>query len=220
MRDAKYIGTRAAQELTTDELVHMMVGRQVDKTERHACCDSASDVVLKVEDLETEFLQGITFSVRAGEVLGVAGLVGSGRSELGAALFGMRTLKGGTVSLKGEPFARPGPRQAINQGFRLLPEDRKSEGLFPQLSIRENTTIGVLHRLRATDRVRSEVARVAEFSETFGMRSSIEAPIATLSGGNQQKMMLARWFMADPASSFLTNRLAESTSARSKRFTN
>jgi ABC-type sugar transport system ATPase subunit len=203
LRDGKYIGTRAAQTLTTDELVHMMVGRHVDTTERHAPNRANSNVVLDVQNLETYFLQGITFSVRAGEVLGVAGLVGSGRSELGAALFGLRKLKSGTVSLKGKPFAPAEPKQAINQGFCLLPEDRKSEGLFPQLSIRENTTIAVLHRFRAADRVRTETARVAEFVEKFGVRAPQDAPVATLSGGNQQKMMLARWFMADPAVLFL-----------------
>jgi ABC-type sugar transport system ATPase subunit len=141
--------------------------------------------------------------VKAGEVLGVAGLVGAGRSELGAALFGLRKIKAGSVSLKGEAFAPADPRQAIDQGFGLLPEDRKSEGLFPQLSIRENTTISVLHRFRTRDRVRTETAQVSGFSEKFGMRSHVEAPIATLSGGNQQKMMLARWFMADPVVLFL-----------------
>jgi ABC-type sugar transport system ATPase subunit len=130
-------------------------------------------------------------------------LVGSGRSELGAALFGMRKRKSGTVSLNGKSFAPTEPSQSINQGFCLLPEDRKSEGLFPQLSIRENTTIGVLHRFRPSDRVRAETSRVAEFAHKFGMRSSVEARIATLSGGNQQKMMLARWFMADPVVLFL-----------------
>ncbi len=203
MRDGKYIGTRAARDLSTDELVHMMVGRHVEILDRRSDGSSREDVVLAVQNLETEFLRGITFSVKAGEVLGVAGLVGSGRSELGAALFGMRKLKSGTVSLNGDAFTPSSPRHAINQGFCLLPEDRKSEGLFPQLSIRENTTISVLHRFRALDRVRAETARVSEFSSKFRMRSHIEAPIATLSGGNQQKMMLARWFMADPAVLFL-----------------
>jgi ABC-type sugar transport system ATPase subunit len=203
MRDGRHIGTKTARELSTDELVHMMVGRHVEILDRHTKNSSRDDVVLAVQDLETEFLRRISFSVKAGEVLGVAGLVGSGRSELGAALFGMRKLKAGAVSLKGKPFAPSGPRQAINQGFCLLPEDRKFEGLFPQLSIRENTTISVLHRFRAVDRVRAETARVTEFTAKFGMRSHLEAPIATLSGGNQQKMMLARWFMADPAVLFL-----------------
>ncbi len=203
MRDGKYVGTRAARELSTDELVHMMVGRHVEVLERRANTSSRKDIVLEVRDLETHFLRGITFSVTAGEVLGVAGLVGSGRSELGAALFGMRKLRTGSVSLRGKAFAPADPRQAIDRGFGLLPEDRKSEGLFPQLSIRENTTISVLHRFHTTDRVRTESTRVAEFTGKFGMRSHIEAPIATLSGGNQQKMMLARWFMADPAVLFL-----------------
>jgi ABC-type sugar transport system ATPase subunit len=203
LRDGKYIGTKAANALTTDELVHMMVGRQIEITDRRAHRAAGGDVVLDVRDLKTDFLQGISFSVKAGEVLGVAGLVGSGRSELGAALFGMRKRKSGTVSLNGKSFAPADPRQSINQGFCLLPEDRKSEGLFPQLSIRENTTIAVLHRFRASDRVRAETSRVAGFTNKFGMRSPVEARIATLSGGNQQKMMLARWFMADPAVLFL-----------------
>jgi ABC-type sugar transport system ATPase subunit len=203
MRDGKHVGTRAARELSTDELVHMMVGRHVEVLERRANGSSREDVVLAVQNLDTEFLRGISFSVKAGEVLGVAGLVGSGRTELGAALFGMRKIRAGSVSIKGKAFAPADPRHAIDQGFGLLPEDRKSEGLFPQLSIRENTTLSVLHRFRARNRVRTETARVAEFTEKFGMRSHIEAPIATLSGGNQQKMMLARWFMADPAVLFL-----------------
>jgi ABC-type sugar transport system ATPase subunit len=203
LRDGKYIGTKAANALTTDELVHMMVGRQIEITDRRAHRAAHGNVVLDVRDLKTDFLQGISFSVKAGEVLGVAGLVGSGRSELGAALFGMRKHKSGTISLNGKSFAPAEPRQSINEGFCLLPEDRKSEGLFPQLSIRENTTIAVLHRFRSSDRVRAETARVAEFTQKFGMRAPLEARIATLSGGNQQKMMLARWFMADPAVLFL-----------------
>jgi ABC-type sugar transport system ATPase subunit len=203
MRDGKHVGTRAARELSNDELVHMMVGRHVEVLGRRANSNSREEAVLAVQNLETEFLRGISFSVKAGEVLGVAGLVGAGRSELGAALFGLRKIKAGSVSLKGEAFAPADPRQAIDQGFGLLPEDRKSEGLFPQLSIRENTTISVLHRFRTRDRVRTETAQVSGFSEKFGMRSHVEAPIATLSGGNQQKMMLARWFMADPVVLFL-----------------
>jgi ABC-type sugar transport system ATPase subunit len=203
LRDGKYIGTKAANALTTDELVHMMVGRQLELNANRARPADHGDVVLDVRTLTTDFLQGITFFVKAGEVLGVAGLVGSGRSELGAALFGMRKRQLGTVVLNGKPFAPAEPRQSINEGFCLLPEDRKSEGLFPQLSIRENTTIAILHRFRSSDRVRTETSRVAEFTQQFGMRSPLEARIATLSGGNQQKMMLARWFMADPAVLFL-----------------
>jgi ribose transport system ATP-binding protein len=203
MRDGKYVGTRMARDFSTDELVHMMVGRHIEVLERRVSSTLREDVVLEVRNLETDFLRGITFSVKAGEVLGIAGLVGSGRSELGAALFGMRKRKAGSVSLNGKEFAPTDPRNAIEKGFGLLPEDRKSEGLFPQLSIRENTTISVLHRFRAADRVRTETTRVTEFTEKFGMRSPIEAPIGTLSGGNQQKMVLARWFMADPAVLFL-----------------
>ena len=203
MRDGKYIGTKAVSELSTDELVHMMVGRHVEILDRRLVSRSREEVVLSAQAIETDFLNGVTFDVKAGEVLGIAGLVGSGRSELGAVLFGLRKLKAGSISLKGKPFTPADPRRSINQGLCLLPEDRKGEGIFPQLSIRENTTISVLHRLRAMDRVRSETSRVQEFTTKFGMRSHIEAPIATLSGGNQQKMMLARGFMADPAVLFL-----------------
>jgi ABC-type sugar transport system ATPase subunit len=203
LRDGKHVGTRLAKEITIDEIVQMMVGRRVDTTEQRANCNLGSDVLLEVEGLQTEFLQGISFSVRAGEVLGVAGLVGAGRSELGAALFGMRKRNAGQVLLKGESFAPVAPREAIERGFCLLPEDRKSDAIFPQLSVRENTSIPVLHRFRRGARLQTEAECVGKFKEKLGVRSSLEAPIETLSGGNQQKMMLARWLMADPTVLFL-----------------
>ena len=119
MRDGKYVGTRAARDLSTEELVHMMVGRHIEVIERRANSNSREDMVLEVRNLETEFLRGITFSVKAGEVLGIAGLVGSGRSELGAALLGMRKFRAGSVSLRGKAFAPADPREAIDQGFGL-----------------------------------------------------------------------------------------------------
>jgi ABC-type sugar transport system ATPase subunit len=179
----------------------MMVGRKLERNERPERT-AGPDVVLEVRELRTAFLSDINFTLQAGQVLGVAGLVGAGRSELGATLFGLRRRRSGEVQLKGKPFHPDSPAEAIEQGLCLLPEDRRWQGIFPQMSVQENASIAVLKRL-GRGWFRKQAQRVAEFQKKLAVSASPEVAMASLSGGNQQKIMLARWLLADPAVLFL-----------------
>jgi ABC-type sugar transport system ATPase subunit len=201
LRDGRLVGTRNASDLTSEELITMMVGRKLDRHERRdrGC---RPNVVLDVQNLTTVFLSNINFTLRAGEVLGVAGLVGAGRSELGATLFGLRARTSGQVQFNGHPFSPNSPAQAIREGMCLLPEDRRWQGIFPKMSVRENASIVVLRRW-GSGRFRIEAQRVAEFQKKLAVSSSPDVRIASLSGGNQQKIILARWLLAEPVVLFL-----------------
>jgi ABC-type sugar transport system ATPase subunit len=201
LRDGIAVDTRAASELTPDELITMMVGRKLDRNELPQRALSPSSV-LEVDGLSTSFLSQMHFEVHAGEVLGVAGLVGAGRSELGATLFGMRKCLRGKVLLNGKTFQPNSPAEAIGSGFCLLPEDRRWEGIFPQMSVRENASIVILKRLgRAM--FRQEAEKVREFQNKLSISAAPEIAISSLSGGNQQKVVLARWLLAEPTVLFL-----------------
>jgi len=201
LRDGRLVGTRNASGLTSEELITMMVGRKLDRHERRdrGC---RPNVVLDVQNLTTVFLSNINFTLRAGEVLGVAGLVGAGRSELGATLFGLRARTSGQVQFNGHPFSPNSPAQAIREGMCLLPEDRRWQGIFPKMSVRENASIVVLSRW-GSGRFRIEAQRVAEFQKKLAVSSSPDVRIASLSGGNQQKIILTRWLLAEPVVLFL-----------------
>jgi ABC-type sugar transport system ATPase subunit len=144
--------------------------------------------------------------VRRGEVLGVAGLVGAGRSELGAALFGLARRIGGEIRLRGRPVDPRSAREAIRIGIGLLPEDRKLQGLMMQMSVVENTTLAVLNRLQSfglVDRGRELAAAQPLYSELALKCSSLDASVSSLSGGNQQKVLLAKCLLANPDVLFL-----------------
>jgi ABC-type sugar transport system ATPase subunit len=188
LRDGQTIDTLDVAATAPAEIVRLMVGREVDTAVRRERA-AAGGVVLAVENLRSEKLAGVSFEVRRGEVLGVAGLVGSGRSELGAALFGLDRILGGTV-----------------RGGRvgLLPEDRGKQGLMPDMSVVENATMGAApsrlgflladEERRALDPVARQLALKCE---------STDAAVSTLSGGNQQKVLFARWLLRDPDVLFL-----------------
>jgi ABC-type sugar transport system ATPase subunit len=199
LRDGKVVGTKFSSELSTDELISMMAGRKLNRNQRpeRTICD---DVVLKVQNLSTNFLSNISFELRAGEILGVAGLVGAGRSELGAALFGLRKELQGEIVVDGKPYHPQNPADAIRRRLCLLPEDRKSEGVFSQMSVRENASIAVVHRLRVGH---SEAKEVDVLQNRLAISAKPDAPISTLSGGNQQKIIFARWLLAEPRVLFL-----------------
>jgi ABC-type sugar transport system ATPase subunit len=201
LRDGKVVGTKVASELSADELITMMAGRKLDRIRRPQRAIS-NDVVLKVQNLRTNFLSNINFALRVGEVLGVAGLVGAGRSELGAALFGLRKELLGEIVFDGKFFHPQSPAGAIRRGLCLLPEDRKSEGIFPQMSVRENASIAILQRLRL-GRFGNEAEKVDAIQDRLAVSCKQDALISTLSGGNQQKLIFARWLLAEPRVLFL-----------------
>jgi ABC-type sugar transport system ATPase subunit len=164
------------------EIVRLMVGREVDTAGRRERT-AAGDVVLAVENLRTEKLAGVSFEVRRGEVLGIAGLVGSGRSELGTALFGLDRILGGTVH---------GGRVG------LLPEDRGTQGLMPDMSVVENATMGAPPSRLGFLLAAGERRALEPVARRLALKcESADAAVSTLSGGNQQKVLFARWLLRD-----------------------
>jgi ABC-type sugar transport system ATPase subunit len=144
--------------------------------------------------------------LRRGEVLGIAGLVGSGRSELGAALFGLDSIVGGTLRVPGESRSPRSPRDAMASGIGLLPEDRRLQGLMMRMSVLENATFAVLPKISGLGFIHraQEFSAFAPVARRLELNcSSTSAPVSQLSGGNQQKVLLARWLLLNPAVLFL-----------------
>jgi ABC-type sugar transport system ATPase subunit len=190
LRDGETIGTVEMKATTADELIRMMVGREVKTAVRSH--REMGEVALRVGGLTTRKLKDVSFELRRGEVLGIAGLVGSGRSELGAALYGLDRIDSGTIDAR--------------ERIGLVPEDRRAQGLMMQMSVVENGTLGVLDRvsrLGFVDR-RREVGEVQSVTQRVNLSCpSVEAPVSQLSGGNQQKVLLARWLLVRPGILFL-----------------
>jgi ABC-type sugar transport system ATPase subunit len=158
--------------------------------------------VLEVDGLRRDgVLDGVSFALRAGEILGIAGLVGSGRTELVRALVGADRSDAGTIKLDGEPVRFRGPRQAARHGIVMLPEDRKQQGLVMIRPLRENLTLPSLGDIATAGFVsrRDEAERTHRLAGEFDIRArSLEAPVVTLSGGNQQKALFAKWLARTP----------------------
>ena len=197
LRDGRWISTRPAAASSVGEIIRDMVGRELCESARPAA-EEASTVLLRVRSLSTAKLHHVSFDLHSGEVLGVAGLVGSGRSSLGSALVGLDPLLDGAMEFRGSPYAPRSPAHALKQGIGLVPEDRKLQGLMPQMSVIENSTF--LRFIRRRDE-RRETARV--HSQLRLKTASGDVPVGTLSGGNQQKVLLSRWLLADPEVLFL-----------------
>lgn len=177
-----------------------MVGR--DLSSLFVRQDVARDeVVLQLEGVTTDDVSEIDLQVRAGEVVALAGLMGAGRSELALALAGDRPIRSGRVSVNGRPLRLRSPRDAIRASIGLAPEERKAQALFLHRSIRDNTSLVSLERLRRWRFVQSrqEKAVAQDFSDRLRVRTpSIEHEVRKLSGGNQQKVVLARWLLRKP----------------------
>ncbi|MFF7709561.1 ATP-binding cassette domain-containing protein [Pseudomonas sp. NPDC007930] len=200
-RDGKFVGSQHASEMNSHSLITMMVGRELNQLfpERTPVRE---EVVLKVEGLALAgVFEGVSFELRAGEILGVAGLMGSGRTNVVETLFGITPATAGKVWLKGEQVAFTEPRQAIGRGLALLTEDRKDTGIFPCLSVLENMEVAVLSQYAGKGFVQQKTLR--GLCEDMCRKLRVKTPdleqcIANLSGGNQQKALLARWLMTKP----------------------
>ncbi|MFL5727629.1 MAG: sugar ABC transporter ATP-binding protein [Chloroflexota bacterium] len=201
LRDGRHVVTTATMELTTADLIRHMVGRHVSLFPK---VDAAvGDVLLEVEGLSRagEF-EDVTFSVRAGEIVGMAGLVGAGRSEVARVLFGIDRRDAGHVRIAGKAVDFASPSQAMDAGVAYLPEDRHQEGLVLDFSIAENVTLPILPRLfpRLLVRRSAERAVAAEYTEQFRVRmTGVDQLVGSLSGGNQQKVVLAKWLASKPS---------------------
>jgi galactofuranose transport system ATP-binding protein len=206
LRDGRLIGVHGAKDLSRERLVSLMVGREftaIPSRERGAAAADKGNVpLLNARGLSRRgSLAHVDVSVRAGEVVGLVGLLGSGRTETARAIFGADATESGQIRWKGAPTMIGSPRDAIRLGIGMTPEDRKTDGVVPGLSVRENIAL-VLQARRGLARPLTveETRRVAaDFVRRLGIRTpDLETPVANLSGGNQQKVLLARWMAAEP----------------------
>ena len=193
------IGQLDPKATSKEEMINMMAGREVQASHVPRPFVERREVVLRVKGLARhgEF-QDIDFELHRGEILGIAGLVGAGRTELGKCLFGVTKADSGTLEVFGEPARIHHPADAIAKGFVYLPEERKAEGIFPLLSINENMGLASYGRFRSALGLRfgDAVREVADYVRKIRIKiGSAEDPITSLSGGNQQKVILARWLM-------------------------
>ncbi|WP_330180330.1 sugar ABC transporter ATP-binding protein [Nocardia sp. NBC_01503] len=201
LRNGTSVAAREIGDIDIPGLVRMMVGRDLAAEYPPVTARPTGDELLGVRDLRvTARAPSVSFSVRAGEVVGVAGLVGSGRTEAMRAIFGADRPAAGTVSVRGEPAHIKNPRDAVRHGISLLTEDRKSQGLVLDLSIAANLSLAGLDRVSRTGllRRRAEIASARELSSRLRIKASgPEQSVRSLSGGNQQKVVLGRWLAAD-----------------------
>jgi ribose transport system ATP-binding protein len=203
LRDGRWVGDLPRAEATPDKIVALMVGRELsgayfpDKAGR-----TAGEVVLDVKDLVVPGAPvGVSFAARRGEILGFAGLVGAGRTELMESVFGVTPARAGTMTLEGRPFSPRSPRDAIERGVYLAPEDRKHHGLVLPMSITENTTLPNLRaytRLGRLDGAAEAKAAEAEVKRMATRTPSVRQKVVNLSGGNQQKVVLGKWLAMSP----------------------
>jgi ABC-type sugar transport system ATPase subunit len=206
LRDGRVVGSHPIADLTPRAVAQMMVGRDVRDLFPKRVVDRG-DVVFEVRGFSSPGqFEDVSFNVRAGEVLGLAGLIGAGRTEVARAIFGLDTHSSGELLLNGKAVTIKGPQDAIRLGIGYTPEERKVDGLVLGLSVRENISLtvistfarwGIVSKSRERSRVKDVVERLAI------KPSDPERPVLTLSGGNQQKLVVGRWMMASPRVLFL-----------------
>ena len=201
-RDGKYIATKLSTEVTRDEIIRMMVGRDISQMFPKLNVP-IGDVVLSVKGLSLNgIFKDVSFDVRAGEILGIAGLVGSGRSNIAETIFGVTPASAGTISIHGKEVRMSSPSVAMDHGMAFLTEDRKETGCFLLLDIQENTQMAVLQTkyVKYGFVQQSQLAKDSqEIANTLRVRTpDMQEPIINLSGGNQQKVLICRWLLTKP----------------------
>jgi ABC-type sugar transport system ATPase subunit len=200
MRDGRYIGTKLINEATTDELITMMVGRSIVGGFQREYCFS-DEVVLDVQNLSTDYVQNVSFTLRRGEILGFSGLVGAGRTETVRALFGIDPIRSGKIIFEGKEIIIKSVADAMKNGFSLVPEDRRERGIIPEQEISFNITLKVLDefiKLIFVNEDKEQKISETYFNELAVKASSMKTHIANLSGGNQQKVVVASWLATKP----------------------
>jgi ribose transport system ATP-binding protein len=198
-RDGRVAGTLVGVSPSEDDLVELMTGR---RPEARAAADSRtrSGPALEVENLTIGPLRGLDVEVAAGEIVGLCGLLGSGRSTLLSTIFGLQAPTRGSIRLAGKEIASRSVREAMRQGVALIPQSRLRDAAFAGMSVRENVSVAVLRRyFSGWMRGRAERTDATDLVRRFGVKAhSTEIPLAALSGGNQQKLILARWLRREP----------------------
>lgn len=201
-RDGEYIGTENVEDITMEKVVNMMVGRDVHDMYPKVPCE-IGDVKLEVRNLTHPGLfENVSFEVKKGEILGMAGLVGAGRTEVAETVFGLRSHTEGEILIDGKPVKINSPKQAIKQKIALLSEDRRGNGILSVQSIKDNIATANLEAFKTKIGLLSmkNLDKVAqEYVDKLGIKTpNLTQKIENLSGGNQQKVLVARWLFTDP----------------------
>ena len=201
LRDGHYIGTRNIRDVTEDDLIQMMVGRTLDALFLKEDVD-IGDVVLKVKGLRKEgVFHDISFELRQGEILALAGLVGAGRTEVARAIFGIEPADGGTIEVEQQQVEIHGPQNAMRLGIAYLPEDRQQHGLVLEMELTHNITLPILDQFVQHSWLNQDAER--ETAQEYAQRLEVKAAglwqtAQELSGGNQQKVVLGKWLATQP----------------------
>ncbi len=202
LRDGSLVGTRAMGEVDRASLIRMMVGRELSSVFPKIEVPRGN-VVFEAKGVGCvgSGVHDVSFQVREGEMLGLAGLIGSGRTEVARVLFGLTPADSGTILLDGDPIVVDSPGKAVEAGIAYVPEDRRRHGVVPEMSVACNSTLATLDRISTLGMIdfRRERAVAADLVARLGVKAaSIESPVGDLSGGNQQKVALGRWLATDP----------------------
>jgi ABC-type sugar transport system ATPase subunit len=201
LRDGQFIGTNPVAELNEDQVVRMMVGRDLGNMYPKAETQRQEVVLEAINLRDGRELHGVNLKLHRGEILGVAGLVGAGRTALAETLFGIRPAVGGEVRLEGRPVKINSPGEAIRLGMGFVPEDRKLQGLFMNMAVRENIVLSTMDQVAGWGFMNFAKADrlAAEFVKKLDIRTpSLRQRVRNLSGGNQQKVIIARWLTLRP----------------------
>ena len=203
MRDGKWVATEPAENLEMNDIIRLMVGRELTN-QFPPKTNTPGETYLKVEGITGMYnqLRDVTFEAKKGEVLGIAGLDSSGRTETLESIFGIRERKSGTITLDGKPCLNRNAQESIKNGFALLTEERRATGIFGVLSIKENTVISSLNRHKKFGIYLSEKSQREDtqyYIDAMHTKTpSQETKIRDLSGGNQQKVIIGRWLLTEP----------------------
>lgn len=200
IRDGEYIGTKNIADTNKDDLIKMMVGRELTQTYPERNCKT-DEVVLEVKNLCGNGVKDISFKLHKGEILGLGGLIGAGRTELCEMLFGYYPVQSGEIYLKGKKISPSSPSQAVKKGIALVPEDRKKHGIIGGMTIRDNLTLSIIGKL--TKGIMLDRKKQRDYANSQIDAMGIKTPsmfqkVKNLSGGNQQKVVLGRWLGASP----------------------
>ncbi|MFZ6018687.1 MAG: sugar ABC transporter ATP-binding protein, partial [Chloroflexota bacterium] len=201
MRDGQLVAEGNAAEFTPNRLVQLMVGRELTEFFPKSNTQRGEPILKAVNLHASKEVRGVSFELHRGEIVGMAGLVGSGRTNVARLLFGADPLKGGEIWFEGKPVRLRSPRDAIRLGIGLVPEDRKAQGLFLKQSVRYNAAAGLLQRLSRFSFINFRAVNqiVRELVERLRVRTpSLNQQVRNLSGGNQQKVIIARWLALNP----------------------
>lgn len=201
MKDGRHVGTVTPDSTPVDQLIRMMVGRPLSQLFGNKPETTLGEEILRVEGLTLpNGIRDVSFAVRRGEVVGLGGLVGSGRTEVARAIFGADPISSGTMTLRGKPYHPRSPKQAVAAGIGLVPEDRKGQGVVLDMAIRKNATMAHSRPLTLAGFFRPAQERrvVADLIQSLRIKlGNMNDPVSSLSGGNQQKVVLAKWFHAN-----------------------